>query len=142
MPAATTTEAARGIHHCVHGWLSKGSQRMDTSWVWGLAWVELPMPLQERRPNNRAQLRAVFKAVQTKQPAEKLHVEIDAEIIRQGITKWTKKWRRHGWVGASGPVGHSDLWQQIYVLVILHGDTLTFQWLPSQVEMSRQTETG
>ena len=55
-----------------------------------------------------------------------------AEIIYKGIRKWMYKWGRHGCVGASGPVG---LWRQIYALVILHGDTLIFQWAPSHVHI-------
>ena len=58
---------------------------------------------------------------------------MDAEIVFKGITEWMFKWRRHGWVGAAGPVGHSDLWQQIYILTLMHGDTLSFQWVPSHI---------
>ena len=91
------------------------------------------MPLSERQSNNRAELRAVLQTLQLKQPSERLHVVMDAEIVYKGITEWMFKWRRHGWVGAAGPVGHSDLWQQIYILTLMHGDTLSFQWVPSHI---------
>ena len=51
-------------------------------------------------------LRAVLKALQ---PAECLLVVMDAEIVYKGITEWMYKWKKHGRLGASGPVGHSDL---------------------------------
>ena len=35
----------------------------------------------------------------------------------------------HGWVGASGPVRHSGMWQQIHASVIVHADSLSFFWV-------------
>ena len=52
------------------------------------------------------------------------------------------KWRRHGWIGASGPVGQVDLWQQIGASVVLHGNTLTFRWLPPHVEIEGNGQAG
>ena len=42
------------------------------------------MPLGERQSNNRAELRAVLKALQQKQPEERLLVVLDAEIVYKG----------------------------------------------------------
>ena len=58
---------------------------------------------------------------------------MDVEIVFKGITLWMYKWRRHGWVGAAGPVGHPDLWQQSYALTLMHADALSFQWVPSHI---------
>ena len=50
------------------------------------------------------------------------------------------KWHRHGWKGASGPIGHADLWSKVHFLVKAHGDTLSFQWVPSHTEFPGNEE--
>ena len=47
------------------------------------------LPLAGRQSNNGAELRAVLTVLQQKQPSEKLHVIMDAEIVYKGITIWT-----------------------------------------------------
>ena len=109
------------------GWHGRGSPKNLLGYL----------PLGERQSNGRAGLRAVLKALHQKQPAERLLVAMDAEIVYERIAGWMHKWSRHGWVG------HSDLWQGIHALVIMHGDTLFFLWVPSRVniEGNEQADT-
>ena len=53
----------------------------------------------------------------------------------KGATVYAPHWALNGWVGSSGPVGHSDLWKEILELIILHEDTLSFQWVPSHLDI-------
>ena len=58
------------------GWYGHGSDKNFSVFI----------PLAERQSNNRAELRAVLKVLQQKQPSAKLHVVMDAEIVFKGIT--------------------------------------------------------
>mmetsp|Transcript_127777 Transcript_127777/g.220866 ORF Transcript_127777/g.220866 Transcript_127777/m.220866 type:complete len:182 (+) Transcript_127777:534-1079(+) len=91
--------------------------------------------LNERQSNNRAEQHAVLYALLRRAPSQKLCVILDAKMVYKGVVEWFFKWRRQGWKGSSGPVGHSDLWQQIHSLVIMHGDTLQLVWVPSHVNI-------
>ena len=50
------------------------------------------------------------------------------------------QWYRHRWKGAPGPVGHADLWSKIHFLVTAHGDTLSFQRVPSHTDIKGNEE--
>ena len=117
-----------------------GRQLWDSCWCWqryfgGRYGRRSPrnfsnhIPLGARQSKTRAELWVGLKALRLKQPAELLSVVMDAEVVYKGVTEWMYKWRRHGWVEASGPVGSSDPCQRIHALVILHGDTLSCLWL-------------
>uniref|UniRef100_A0A7S1I363 RNase H type-1 domain-containing protein n=1 Tax=Eutreptiella gymnastica TaxID=73025 RepID=A0A7S1I363_9EUGL len=88
-------------------------------------------------------MRAVLHALQKKASSQKLCLILNAKMICKGIVEWMFKWRRHGWKGSSGPVGHSDLGQQIHSLVIMHGDTLRSIWVPEDNEQAdKRAEKG
>ena len=85
---------------------------------------------------------AVLRVLQTKEPTERLRTVTEADTIYKLITMWAYTWRRYGWAGESGLVGHADVWQQIYALLILLGDTLTLIWALSHVEIEGNEEAG
>ena len=91
------------------------------------------MPEEERQSISRAELRAIVRVLADKEMAKPLHVVLDAQYIYKGITEWLPQWVSQGWLGASGPVGHRDLWEFIYETIRKLGHTPSFQWVPSHV---------
>ncbi|KAI9093443.1 ribonuclease H1-like protein, partial [Phlyctochytrium arcticum] len=71
----------------------------------------LPGPVQT---NNRAELLAVIRAIETAPRTQHLVVWSDSQYMRQGIETWMEGWKRKGWVTAAGtPVKNKDLWLRL-----------------------------
>uniref|UniRef100_A0A7S1J5D0 RNase H type-1 domain-containing protein n=1 Tax=Eutreptiella gymnastica TaxID=73025 RepID=A0A7S1J5D0_9EUGL len=102
-----------------------------TGGLWRLVWPLAPKKHAHYVPLGEQQ-HVVWIALQHKQPLVQLCIALDAKMVYHGVTQWMNKWRRHGWVVVSDPVGYSDLWQQIYASVILHCDSVLF--VPSHVD--------
>jgi ribonuclease HI len=70
--------------------------------------------------NNRMELMAPIQGLLAlKEPCE-VEVTTDAEYVRQGITAWVIRWKRHHWWKKSGPVRNADLWIELDELVAIH----------------------
>ena len=94
------------------GWgavLSYGDQRHELS------------GREARTTNNRMELTAAIKALETlKRPCD-VAVYTDSQYLRQGITSWVKGWQRNGWRTRNGsPVENQDLWQALLEQVARH----------------------
>lgn len=80
--------------------------------------VKILFGYDESTSNNRMELTAAYKALRyvTKHFGKNKRVKIitDSQILQLGITKWSKKWQRNGWVASDGsPVKNKDLWLSI-----------------------------
>ncbi len=64
--------------------------------------------------NNRMELTAAVKALETLQRSCMVSLHTDSQYLRQGITTWITNWKRNGWKTAQKkPVKNADLWQQL-----------------------------
>ncbi len=64
--------------------------------------------------NNRMELMAAIRALETLKRPCKVHVTTDSNYVRQGITEWIPRWKSNGWrTAARKPVRNADLWQRL-----------------------------
>ena len=78
--------------------------------------------------NNRMELTAVIRALDTLTRPVQVHVHTDSTYVQQGITKWIHGWKKNGWKTKSKePVKNVDLWQLLEVSVTRH--TVHWHWV-------------
>lgn len=64
--------------------------------------------------NNRMELTAPIRALESLTRPSVVHMYTDSTYVRNGITQWMAKWKLHGWqTSAKQPVKNADLWQQL-----------------------------
>ena len=64
--------------------------------------------------NNRMELTATIKALQTLNVPCSVDLYTDSVYVRDGVTKWITNWKRNNWRTASKqPVKNKDLWQAL-----------------------------
>jgi ribonuclease HI len=64
--------------------------------------------------NNRMELTAPIRALESLTRPAVVRLHTDSTYVRDGITKWLPRWKRNGWqtVGKQ-PVKNADLWQRL-----------------------------
>jgi ribonuclease HI len=71
--------------------------------------------------NNRMELMAAIRALESLTRAANVHLYTDSIYLRNGITKWLPSWKRNGWqTAARQPVKNADLWQRLEAAVKRH----------------------
>ena len=61
--------------------------------------------------NNRMEIMAVIKALQTLTKPSTVTVHTDSRYVMDGATQWMKRWKANGWKTADKkPVKNNDLW--------------------------------
>lgn len=64
--------------------------------------------------NNRMELMAVIKALESLNRECKVKVTSDSQYVLKGITEWMENWKKRGWkTAAKKPVKNVDLWQRL-----------------------------
>ncbi|MEZ0279292.1 MAG: ribonuclease HI [Methylibium sp.] len=64
--------------------------------------------------NNRMELTAAIKALEALKAPSDVALYTDSNYLRDGITKWIRKWKTNGWRTADKkPVRNADLWQRL-----------------------------
>jgi ribonuclease HI len=64
--------------------------------------------------NNRMELMAAIKALETLKRPSKVRLHTDSVYVRSGITSWLAKWKSNGWRTADKkPVKNADLWERL-----------------------------
>jgi len=64
--------------------------------------------------NNRMELMAAIKALETLTRPSRVHLHTDSMYMRDGITKWIHAWKKRGWKTADKKaVKNQDLWQRL-----------------------------
>jgi ribonuclease HI len=64
--------------------------------------------------NNRMELMAAIKGLESLTRGCKVRVTTDSVYVRSGITEWLPNWKKRGWKTAAGkPVKNLDLWQRL-----------------------------
>ena len=78
--------------------------------------------------NNRMELTAVIRALESLKRPVKVRVYTDSEYVRKGITEWVKNWKARGWKTADKkPVKNQDLWEQLDALAA--GHEIEWHWV-------------
>lgn len=62
--------------------------------------------------NNRMELMAALKALESLKKDLEVHLYTDSEYLRKGITEWLPQWKKNQWkTAAKKPVKNRDLWE-------------------------------
>ncbi len=78
--------------------------------------------------NNRMELTAAIKALQTLKSDCEVELHTDSTYVRDGITKWIKGWKAKGWKTANKkPVKNQDLWQELEEAISHHN--VAWHWV-------------
>jgi ribonuclease HI len=87
---------------------------------------------EELTTNNRMELTAVIRALESLRRPVSARVFTDSQYVRRGITEWVKSWRARGWLTADRkPVKNQDLWQRLEELAAAH--RIEWHWVPAHV---------
>ncbi len=64
--------------------------------------------------NNRMELTAPIRALESLTRPSQVRVYTDSTYVRNGITQWLPRWKSNGWqTAAREPVKNADLWQRL-----------------------------
>jgi ribonuclease HI len=67
--------------------------------------------------NNKMELMAPIKALQTIKQRQPIEIYTDSQYVRLGITDWVHKWIKNNWLTSKKePVKNKELWIQLYEL--------------------------
>ena len=67
--------------------------------------------------NNKMELMAPIKALQTIKEKQPIEIYTDSQYVRLGITEWVHKWVKNNWLTSKKePVKNKELWIQLYDL--------------------------
>jgi ribonuclease HI len=78
--------------------------------------------------NNRMELTATIKALETLKRPCKVDLYTDSQYVRRGITEWMVKWKAKGWKTAKKkPVKNQELWMALDKAVGRH--EITWHWV-------------
>jgi ribonuclease HI len=67
--------------------------------------------------NNKMELMAPIKALQTIEEGLPIEIYTDSQYVRLGITDWVHKWIKNNWqTSKKEPVKNKELWVQLYDL--------------------------
>ena len=71
--------------------------------------------------NNRMELTAVIRALESLKRHCNVHVYTDSQYVQKGISEWIHSWKRRGWRTADKkPVKNEDLWRQLEAAAARH----------------------
>lgn len=68
----------------------------------------------EMTTNNRMELTAPIRALESLTRPSTVRIYTDSTYVRNGILSWIANWKRNGWMtSAKQPVKNADLWRQL-----------------------------
>ena len=77
--------------------------------------------------NNRMELTAAARALQTLNRPCRVDIYTDSEYLRRGITEWLPGWRRRNWRRKDGALANVDLWQALDTAMQPH--VIEWRWV-------------
>ena len=90
----------------------------------------------EETTNNRMELTAAVKALETLQSSQKeqkgeaILLYSDSQYLVRGMNEWRAQWQQRGWrTAAKKPVLNKDLWQKLIALANRFEPQPQFQWI-------------
>jgi ribonuclease HI len=88
---------------------------------WGGVEKELYGGESSETTNNRMELMAPIRALETLTRPAVVHLYTDSIYVRDGITKWLPRWKSNGWqTTARQPVKNADLWRRLDAAIGRH----------------------
>ena len=83
---------------------------------------------EARTTNNRMELMAAIRALETLKRPCSVSVTTDSIYVRNGITDWLPNWKKRGWkTAAKKPVKNAALWQRLDQAVQAH--RISWHWV-------------
>jgi ribonuclease HI len=80
--------------------------------------------------NNRMELTAVIEGLAALKKPCIVHLYLDSEYVRKGITEWIHGWKAKGWkTSTKAPVKNADLWQRLDALVHQGPHQIHWHWV-------------
>ncbi|MDQ2588522.1 ribonuclease HI [Saccharothrix yanglingensis] len=71
--------------------------------------------------NNRMELMAPIRALETLKRPATVRIHTDSTYVRNGVLSWMAKWKSNGWLtSARQPVKNVDLWQRLDAALVPH----------------------
>ncbi|MFD7655137.1 ribonuclease HI [Actinosynnema sp. NPDC059797] len=71
--------------------------------------------------NNRMELMAPIRALETLKRPSAVRIYTDSTYVRNGVLSWLAKWKANGWLTAGRqPVKNVDLWQRLDAAAARH----------------------
>jgi ribonuclease HI len=81
-----------------------------------------------RTTNNRMELTAPIRALESLTRPSVVRLYTDSTYVRNGVTKWLPRWKRNGWRTAGRePVKNADLWQRLEAAAAAH--EVQWEWV-------------
>jgi ribonuclease HI len=82
----------------------------------------------EPTTNNRMELMAAIRSLESLTRPSIVQLTTDSTYVRSGITSWLASWKRNGWrTAAKQPVKNADLWQRLEAAGAPH--QVTWLWV-------------
>ena len=91
------------------------------------------IPVHEKQTNNRGELRAALRALQSRTRGKRTLICSDSLLVVNGALGKAQKWKRHRWVGSNGPVSHVDLWEEVLSQLDVCGHEVHWIQVPSHI---------
>lgn len=83
---------------------------------------------EKHTTNNRMELMAVIKALESVKNSSKIAITTDSQYVKNGISLWIHGWKKNGWkTSDKKPVKNIDLWQELDTLVQSHD--ISWHWV-------------
>ena len=80
--------------------------------------------------NNRMELMAVIEGLRALKRPCVVHLYLDSQYVRKGITEWIHGWKAKGWRNAAKePVKNADLWEALDELVYRGPHQIEWHWV-------------
>ena len=71
---------------------------------------------------------AAIKAIEALKRPSRVRLHTDSVYLRDGITRWIRRWKAGGWkTAAKKPVKNVDLWQRLDALAA--GHEIEWRWV-------------
>jgi ribonuclease HI len=88
---------------------------------------------EEQTTNNRMELVAVIRALESLKRAATVEVYTDSQYVKNGIETWINVWKRNGWKTSSKkPVKNADLWRELDRLAAAHH--IAWHWVKGHAD--------
>ena len=83
--------------------------------------------------NNRMELMAVIRALETLKPPCEVAVYTDSQYVKNGIETWIGTWKKNGWKTSDRkPVKNADLWLELDKLA--HQHDIAWHWVKGHAD--------
>lgn len=92
------------------------------------SWKELSDGPISETTNQRMELMALIRGLESLSERCEVHVYTDSKYLRNGVHDWLAKWEAKGWRNSQGnPVANQDLWRAIANFIGYH--QLMVHWI-------------